>query len=250
MSILLEARSLTKTYGRLVALRNVSFTIEEGETVGLVGPNGAGKTTLIGVLSGAIKATTGSVIFLGRSILGLRADQAGALGIVRTFQMVQPFSQLTVKECVMLGVLFGASEGRSTEVAQARLRATEFLHLVGLEEKQNTPCELLNVPERKCLEIARALAARPKLLLLDEVMAGLSGTEIAQMLGLLRDVRDRGVTIIVIEHMLHAIRGLARRAIVLHHGEKIADGPVEGVLADDSVVKYYVGATSPPQKSG
>jgi branched-chain amino acid transport system ATP-binding protein len=245
MSSLIEVKSLTKTYGRLVALRDVSFTIDEGETVGLVGPNGAGKTTLIGILSGAIKATAGSVLFLGRSILGLRPDQTGALGIVRTFQLVQPFSQLTAAECVMLGILFGASWDRVVNVGRARHHAERFLDLVGLQSKQDTPCELLNIPERKRLEIARALAARPKLLLLDEVMAGLSRLEIADMLTLLRSVRDTGVTIIIIEHVMHAIRDVARRAIVLHHGEKIADGPLEGVFAEESVVKYYVGTASP-----
>jgi branched-chain amino acid transport system ATP-binding protein len=249
MSRLLEVKSLSKTYGRLVALHAVSFTMNEGETVGLVGPNGAGKTTLIGILSGAIKATAGSVVFQGHPILGLRPDQAGALGIVRTFQLVQPFSQLTVKECVMLGVLFGALQGRVAQVSRARRSAERYLDLVGLQSMQDTPCDLLNIPERKRLEIARALAARPKLLLLDEVMAGLSGPEVADILTLLRTVRAGGVTILLIEHVMHAIRGLAERVIVLHHGEKIADGPLDRVFADDSVVKHYIGKESGPAPS-
>jgi branched-chain amino acid transport system ATP-binding protein len=241
MSALLEVTGLTKRYGRLIALNDVSFAIEGGEVVGLIGPNGAGKTTLIGLLSGAISPTAGSIIYCGRSILGLPAYRIGELGIVRTFQLVQPFWHLTVCECVMLGALFGSKDHRSGGVGDAREQALALLERVGLEHKANTQAELLNIPERKMMEIARVIAARPKLLLLDEVMAGLSASEAAGIISILQNLRAEGVSIIVIEHVMQAIRGLADRVVVLHHGEKIADGPLAAVFAQDNVVKNYMG---------
>jgi branched-chain amino acid transport system ATP-binding protein len=242
MSALLEVRGLTKSYGKLIALHEVSFTVAYGEIIGLIGPNGAGKTTLIGILSGAIKPSAGTVAYCGRSILGLKSYRMGKLGIVRTFQLVQPFLHLTACECVMLGNLFGAAEKRCVSIGAARERASALLEMVGLEDKADTQTELLNIPERKKLEIARAIAARPKLLLLDEVMAGLSNSEIAEIITLLQKLRGEGVSIIVIEHVMQAIRGLADRVIVLHHGEKIADGSIADVLEQDNVVRNYMGA--------
>jgi branched-chain amino acid transport system ATP-binding protein len=223
-------------------LHHITFKIQEGEIVGLIGPNGAGKTTLIGVLSGAIKPNAGSVVYCGRSILGLKSYRIGELGIVRTFQLVQPFLHLTVCECVMLGALFGSADKRSTSVAAARERAAALLKTVGLDDKADTQAELLNIPERKKLEIARVLAARPKLLLLDEVMAGLSNSEVGEIITLLRSLHADGISIIVIEHVMQAIRGLVDRVIVLHHGEKIADGLIADVLAQENVVSNYMGA--------
>ena len=241
MSDLLEVKKLTKSYGKLIALHEVSFRVAYGEIVGLIGPNGAGKTTLIGILSGAIKPSAGMVAYCGRSILGLKSWRVGELGIVRTFQLVQPFLHLTACECVMLGNLFGAADGRSVGIGAARERASALLAMVGLADKANTQAELLNIPERKKLEIARAIAARPKLLLLDEVMAGLSSNEIAEMVLLLQKLRGEGVSMIVIEHVMQAIRGLADRVIVLHHGEKIVEGETETVLRDPRVVEAYLG---------
>ncbi len=241
MSTLLHVKDLTKSYGKLIALQQVSFDVAQGEIVGLIGPNGAGKTTLIGILSGAIKPGAGVVTYCGRSILGLKPYRLGQLGIVRTFQLVQPFLHLTACECVMLGNLFGTVDGRSGSIEAARERACALLVTVGLGHKTDVQAELLNIPERKKLEIARAIAARPKLLLLDEVMAGLSSSEMAEIRALLQKLRDEGVSIIVIEHVMQAIRGLTDRMIVLHHGEKIAEGLTVDVLQQDNVVKNYTG---------
>jgi branched-chain amino acid transport system ATP-binding protein len=241
MTALLEAKGLCKSYGRLAAVQDVSFVIGEGEIVGLIGPNGAGKTTLIGLLSGAISATKGSVLFQGESVLGLAPHRIGRLGIVRTFQLVQPFSQMTVRECVMLGALFGADEGRKPVVADAWREADALLKLVGLSAKAEAQAEQLNIPERKKLEIARSLAARPKLLLLDEVMAGLTGSEIGDILAILRGLPAAGVALVVIEHVMQVVRGVCERLIVLHHGRKIADGAAADVLRDASVAENYMG---------
>jgi branched-chain amino acid transport system ATP-binding protein len=239
---LLEVKGVTKTYGALVALQNVSFGIDPGEIVGLIGPNGAGKTTLIGIIAGAIPPTKGAMFYCGRSILGLRPHEIGELGITRTFQLVQPFWHLTVLECVMLGALFGSSNGRSKSLAEARDQAIESIQTVGLQNKIKSRTELLNNPERKKLEIARSLAARPKLLLLDEVMAGLSGSEGRDVMTLLQTLPEKGISIILIEHVLTAVRVLSTRVIVLHHGQKIGDGKVADVLTQDDVVQSYVGA--------
>jgi branched-chain amino acid transport system ATP-binding protein len=237
----LQVVNLSKYYGSLAALREVSFTLDAGQIVGLIGPNGAGKSTLIGVLAGAIAPTSGDVRYLGRSIVRLRAHRIGALGIARTFQLVQPFSHLTVRECTMLGGLFGTTEGRCRNMPQARANSDDILEIVGLYGKADVPAENLNIAERKRLEIARTLAARPRLLLLDEVMAGLGATEVDEAVALIQAIRSRGVTIIVIEHVMQAIIGLSERVIVLHHGEKVADGPVGQVLADDLIIRTYTG---------
>jgi branched-chain amino acid transport system ATP-binding protein len=244
MTALLDVNGLCKSYGRLAAVEDVSFTIGQREVVGLIGPNGAGKTTLIGMLSGALPATRGSVLFRGEPVLRLPAYRIGRLGIVRTFQLVQPFSHLTVRECVMLGALFGSVDGVTRSVADARQQADEFLAVVGLSDKADVQAELLNIPERKKLEIARSLAARPKLLLLDEVMAGLTGSELRDVLSILRRLPQTGMALIVIEHVMQAVRDICDRLIVLHHGCKIADGPTSEVLKDASVARNYMG--SPP----
>lgn len=241
---LLEVTNITKRYGNLVALNKVSFSVREREIVGLIGPNGAGKTTLIGILSGTISSTAGTMVFAGRPIQGLRSYRIGELGIARSFQLVQPFLHLTVRECVMLGALFGSEEGRNSNVFAARSTADELLERVQLQHKADTKSELLNVPERKRLEIARVLAARPRLLLLDEVMAGLSNSEVIEIVAILKTLRDSGIAIVVIEHVIQAIRDLAERVIVLHHGEKIADGSVKDVLSHELVVRNYLGAVT------
>ena len=241
MDLLLDVKNVTMKYGSLVALNEVSLSVGSREIAGLIGPNGAGKTTLIGVLSGAIVPTSGDVLFCGQSMIGLRPFRIGELGVSRTFQLVQPFQRLTARECVMLGALFGATEGRNASVKVAREQADRLLEMVGLQHKAASQSEQLNVPERKKLEIARAMAARPKLLLLDEVMAGLSTDEVTEIVGIIRKLRADGVAIIVIEHVVQAIRDLADRIVVLHHGEKIADGTVADVLSHDRVVENYLG---------
>ena len=238
---LLEARGLTKLYGSLAALRDVSFDVGEGEIVGLIGPNGAGKTTLINVLTGTTHGWTGEIRFRGASLRGLRPYRIGRLGIARTFQVAQPFAQMTVRENLLIGGLFGDSEN-SARVA--RRRAEELLMDFNLEEKADQPAETLNAPERKRLEMAKALSTKPELVLLDEVLAGLNPAEIGSAVELIRRVRAGGVTIFLVEHVMQAIASLADRVIMLHHGEKILEGPPASVLADEHVIGAYLGTRS------
>jgi branched-chain amino acid transport system ATP-binding protein len=239
MTALLEARDVTKRYGNLAALDAVSFHVEEGEIVGLIGPNGAGKTTLVDVVSGATPGWTGRIDFRGRPLRGLKPYRIGRLGIARTFQIAQPFTRMTVLENVVVGGLYGHAEGG---VRLARQRAAVLLDELGLSEKADEPAETLNAPERKRLELAKALSMDPTVLLLDEVMAGLNAAEIERAVELIRHVHKRGVTIVLIEHVMQAIASLADRVIVLHHGEKITEGPPEAVLADERVIGAYLGS--------
>jgi branched-chain amino acid transport system ATP-binding protein len=239
---LLEVLSVSKRYGSLMALRDVSFSLREGEILGLIGPNGAGKTTMVSVLSGSILPSQGEVRFDGRLINGLKPHRVGELGIARTFQLVQPFTGMTALECTMLGALFGSLRGRLTGIRAARRHAEEVLTFVGLAPKADILAENLNIPERRRLELARALAARPRLLLLDEVMAGLNAAEVDDAITLIRSIRDRGMSVLVIEHLMQAILGLADRVVVLHHGNKIADGPAADVMTDERIVTVYLGS--------
>jgi branched-chain amino acid transport system ATP-binding protein len=239
---LLEVRSLARNFGRLAALDNVSFSLDEGEIVGLIGPNGAGKTTLVATLSGSLRPSSGEIVFRGRNVAGLRADQIVRLGIVRTFQVIEPFKGMSVVECVMLGALFGVPEGHSASLGDARQRAGEVMALAGLEDKAAAPAEDLNMPDRKRLEIARALAARPRLLLLDEVFSGLNGAELTVAVDLVKRINATGVSIIVIEHIFNVIKYLAKRAIVLDHGVVIADDSIAEVVANRAVNSAYLGS--------
>lgn len=243
---LLDVANVSKLYGRLVALDAVSLSVYQGEIVGLIGPNGAGKTTLVGVLSGAIIPSSGSIRYRGNRIEGLPAHRFGTLGIIRTFQLVQPFSHLSVRECVMLGALFGSAEGRAESVRTARGDADEVLAYVGMKHKADLPASSLNIAERKRLEIARALAARPSFLLLDEVVAGLTNSEVNELVALIRLIRNGGVTILIIEHVMQAILQLADRVVVLNHGQKIAEGEVNDVLARPVISQAYFGRRSRP----
>jgi branched-chain amino acid transport system ATP-binding protein len=236
--VLLEASDLIKRYGNLAALNSVSFHVGEGEIVGLIGPNGAGKTTLVNVVAGSAPGWSGEIRFGDRSLRGLRPYRIGRLGIARTFQVARPFAQMTVLENVVVGGLYGHSEGG---VRIARQRAEELLDALGLGEKANEPAETLNAPERKRLEVAKALSTDPTLLLLDEVMAGLNATEIDLAVDLIKRVHARGVTILLIEHVMQAIASLADRVIVLHHGLKLAEGTPGEVLSDEMVIDAYLG---------
>jgi branched-chain amino acid transport system ATP-binding protein len=220
-------------------LSDVSLTLHRHEIIGLIGPNGAGKTTLVGVVSGATPGWTGRIDFRGRPLRGLKPYRIGRLGIARTFQIAQPFTRMTVLENVVVGGLYGHAEGG---VRLARQRAAVLLDELGLSEKANEPAETLNAPERKRLELAKALSMDPTVLLLDEVMAGLNAAEIELAVELIRHVHKRGVTIVLIEHVMQAIASLADRVIVLHHGEKITEGPPEAVLADERVIGAYLGS--------
>ena len=237
---LLEVRGMTKRFGGLAAVSEVSFDLQGGEILGLIGPNGSGKTTLVNLVTGALPRTAGEVRFRGGSIHGLSPHAIGRLGVSRTFQIVKPFRNLTVIENVMVGALFG-SRGGAPSLAEARSRAEEVLDFVSLSHRAQTAADGLNVPERKRMELARALAMRPAVLLLDEVMAGLNPAEIDAAVALIKRIRDRGTTLIVIEHVMRAIRDLSDRIMVLFHGEKLTEGPPVEVLNNPEVVSAYLG---------
>ena len=238
---ILRVENITKRFGGLVALDNVSFSVYKGEILGLIGPNGAGKTTMFNVITGVYKPEEGRVYFKGEDITGLKPHVIAHKGIARTHQIVKPFGDLTVLENTMIGALFGRHHGRITE-EEARERAREVLEFVGLAEKAELPARVLNIQEKKRLELARALAEDPELLLLDEVLAGLNPAEVEKMIGLLAKIRsERGITMIMIEHVMHAVMNLADRIVVLHFGRKIAEGTPEQVASDPTVIAAYLG---------
>ncbi|MBX5493674.1 MAG: ABC transporter ATP-binding protein [Chloroflexi bacterium] len=238
---LLEVRGVTRRFGALAAVDRVSFALWPGEILGCIGPNGAGKTTLINLIDGLLQPHEGDICFAGQSIRRLAPHQRSRLGIARTFQVVKPLIGMTVRENVLVGALFG-THGHTRSQREAGLLADEALELVGLAPKQAWPVERLTLADRKALELARALAMGPRLLLLDEVMAGLNPAEIARKLDLLRRLNERGVTMLVIEHVMQVVMTLSHRVVVLHHGQKIADGPPRVVAADENVIRAYLGA--------
>ena len=234
---LLEAEGLSKRFRGLRAVQNVSFAVPEGRIVGLIGPNGAGKTTIFDMIAGVYKPDSGSVFFEGKPIHGHRPDQVCAAGIGRTFQIVKPFAGLTVLDNVMVGALL-----REKQTSVARQFSLSILEKLKLVAKANLPASALTLPDRKRLEVARALATRPKLLLLDEVMAGLRPTECDQMVEVFRELnRADGLTILLVEHVMRAVMALAQQVIVLHHGEVIAAGEPAQVVRDPAVVECYLG---------
>ena len=239
MTALLEARDVSVWFGGLKALEGVSFTIEPGEIVGLIGPNGAGKTTLLNAISGVVRLSRGSLWLRGQQLDRLPPHQRARLGIARTFQVVKPFHRLTVRENVAVGALFGGPEPRS--MAEALARADEVLQQVGLEHFGSRNASDLTVTSRRTLELARALATGSQFVLLDEVMAGLTPVEVDRMIELIRSLNALGVTFLVVEHVMKAIMSISQRIIVLHHGQKIADGPPEAIIQDEQVIAAYLG---------
>lgn len=234
---LLEIRSVTKRFGSLVALNGVDFTLEDGEILAIIGPNGAGKSTLFNVIAGFMPPTSGAVYYRGRAIAGLAPDAVCRLGIAKTFQIPQLFPRLNVVENVLVAALYG----KGTGLGEGGREAGEWLAFVGLADRAAAPAETLTVAERRRVDLARALATGARLILLDENMAGLSPRELEAAVALLRGVRDRGRSLIVTEHVMRAILGLADRAIVLNYGEKIAEGRPAEVMRDAAVVRAYLG---------
>jgi branched-chain amino acid transport system ATP-binding protein len=237
MSALLELRTLSKSFRGLRAVSRVSFTVEEKSIVALIGPNGAGKTTLFNIIAGVFTGEDGEIHFNGNRIDGLRPDQICAAGVGRTFQIVKPFAGLTVLDNVVVGALH-----RAPDVKQARQHAASVLDTIGLGAKRDFPAHTLTLPERKRLEIARALATQPKLLLLDEVLAGLRPTECDELVAILRAINQRdGIAILIVEHVMRAVMALAHKVIVLHHGEVIAQGSPEQIVRERAVIESYLG---------
>ncbi len=234
---LLEVRAVTKRFGGVVANQAVTFDVAPGEIVGVIGPNGAGKSTLFDVITGFHRPDRGEVRFAGAPITGLRPDRINRLGIGRTFQKLRPFAGMTVRENVMVGALL-----RIPVVEQARAEADRCLALLGLADKATAFARELSTGQRKRLEMARALATRPRLLLLDEVTGGVDQRSIPGLVALVGRLRDEGVTLVVIEHNMRVIMQVATRIIALHLGEKIADGPPEAIVRDRRVVEAYLGA--------
>jgi len=237
---LFEARKITRHFLGLKAVNEVSFTLAPKQILGLIGPNGAGKTTLVNLISGTLLADSGELRFEGTRIDPLPPPRRAYLGISRTFQVMKPFPRLSVLENVTVGALFGFAGGERSRAA-ARERARDVLDFVGLLHRIDQHADQLSGPDRKRLELAKALAMRPKLLLLDEVMAGLTPGEVDEVVTIIHKIRASGVGILVIEHVMRAIRSLSDRILVLHHGEAIAEGKPDAVLADARVIEAYLG---------
>ncbi|HEY2244818.1 MAG: ABC transporter ATP-binding protein [Xanthobacteraceae bacterium] len=238
MNALLSLQGVSKRFRGLVAVDAVSFEVAAGELFAIIGPNGAGKTTLFNMIAGAIAPDEGSISFAGEPIGGLPPDAICRRGIGRTFQIVRPFPALTVEDNVIVGALL-----HSRDVGRARERARDLLCYLDLFDQRNRTAATLTLPDRKRLEVARALATEPKLLLLDEVMAGLRPTESDRMVAILRTLnRDSGLTIVLIEHVMRAVMALASNVLVLDHGIAIAQGEPEAIVRDPAVVQSYLGA--------
>jgi len=236
---ILEGEGVSKYFGGLAAVLNVDFHVDEGEIVGLIGPNGAGKTTLFNLISAAIALKSGVIRFNGEKISGLKPYQICRKGISRTFQSVKVFSNLSVLQNVSLGSLYGASAGMSS--TEAKRKAIGLLEFVGLPNVRGIPAKDLTLANQKRLEVARALATKPELLLLDELMAGLNPTEVAQSMELVKKIQGKGITIFMVEHVMKAIMSICDRIMVLHHGEKIAEGTPQEISTSKKVIEVYLG---------
>lgn len=237
--VIASLSNVTKRFGGLIAVRDVSFTLKAGEVVGLIGPNGAGKTTLVSLMAQTLVPDTGEIRFLDRLLIGLPAHKVARLGLARTFQIVQPFPKMTALENVQAGALFA---GGAASVADAKAYAEECLDFCGLAALAHSEAASLTLPNRKRLEVAKALATRPKLLLLDEVNAGLTAAEVDKALELIAAIAKRGITILLIEHLMKVVMQACARVIVLHQGALIADGTPREVVNDKAVAEAYLGS--------
>lgn len=237
---MLSIHNVSKQFGGITAIKDVSFEMEKGEIVGLVGPNGAGKSTLLNIVSGVYLPSSGTVIFEGEDITYLKPNKVCKLGIAKTFQLVQSFPELTAVQNVTVGALFGNSEQISMKEAEEK--AEEELEYVGYpRDKINYPVKNLNVVELKRIQLARALATDPKLILLDEVTTGLNPKESNTAISLIQKIRESGITILMVEHVMRIIMNVSDRVVVLHHGKKIAEGTPEEITKDEKVISSYLG---------
>jgi branched-chain amino acid transport system ATP-binding protein len=235
---ILEANGLNKSFGGLAAVSQVDFYVDEGEILGLIGPNGAGKTTLFNLISGAIQMDAGTVVFDGKRISGMKPNQICRLGVGRSFQAAKNFAGMPVRQNVMMGALFG-KKGQTN--AQASKTVDEVLDFVGLSELRDKMVPDIPLAYQKRLEVARALATKPKLLMLDEMMAGLNPSEVSEAMELVTKIRKSGITIIMIEHVMKAIMSICDRIVVLHHGAKIAEGTPQEISTSKTVIEVYLG---------
>ena len=238
MTVLLSVQGVTKRFGGLQALTQVTFDLPEGQILGLIGPNGAGKTTLFNAVNGVYPPEEGRIIFRDRDVTTLKTYHHARMGMARTHQIVQPLNELTVRENVMVGACFGRENQRLGKAADI---ADDVLEFVGLAGRVDQMAGSLNVAQKKRLELARALASRPYLLLLDEVLAGLNPSEIDSMVGTVKKIREQGITIIMIEHVMKAVMNVSDRIIVLDYGEQIAEGTPEEISTNEKVIEAYLG---------
>jgi branched-chain amino acid transport system ATP-binding protein len=236
---ILQLDRVSRRFGGINAVSDVTFALAPGEIIGLIGPNGAGKTTIVNVVTGVHQATSGRVLFEGKDVTAQAPWQAARRGLARTFQIVQPFPELTVLENVQAAALFGGKHASKSEAGEIAAREVEF---VGIGALMNTRASSLTLPNRKRLELAKSLAMAPRVLFLDEVNAGLNSSEIEGALDLIRMIAQRGITILIIEHLMKVVMSVSSRILVLHHGELIAEGPPSEVIRDERVVEAYLGA--------
>jgi branched-chain amino acid transport system ATP-binding protein len=236
---ILEVHRVTKNFDSLIVANEIDFAVQENEIFGLIGPNGSGKTTLLNLINGIYPVTGGEIRFHGHRINGLKPYQITRLGIGRTFQIIRAFEDLTVIENVLVGRLFGTKKHK--DIARGMETAQKILDFVGLETKSDRRISEITVADRKRLELARALVMEPKLLLLDEVMAGLNPREIEDFMKMIAEVNRQGVTILMIEHVMKAVMGISTRVMVLHHGRKIALGSPRKISKNEAVIKCYLG---------
>ena len=239
MSNILEIQNPTKNFRGLKAVNNVSFTVEEGCITGMIGSNGAGKTTVFNMISGVLVPSDGKIIYKGQDITGTKAYKYSGMGIARTFQIMKPLRNMTVLENVISGAMFGRKVLKNAK--EAREYAEEILQFTGMYEKKDLYPMDMGTPFKKRLEVARALATDPDLLLLDEVMAGLNPTETDEAVELFRKINEQGTTILLIEHVMRAVTNLCKKVVVMHHGEKITEGTPEEVMNDPYVIEIYLG---------